>query len=335
MLVIGSTFVAAVTAAAIGLVAPPAPPDAIWEEQSGSGSPIPRASHRMAYDAGRDEMIVFGGYKRRDERFIEPARGTWAWDGSSWEKLATDSPPTRQDHVMEYDPVRDEIVLFGGARKGRFVKATWVFADGHWTRRSPQTSPGGRTDAVMAFDPHLQQLVMFGGSRPQAGGDRVSGSTWTWDGETWHKLDPATSPAGRIEAGMAYDPASDRIVLFGGRRYGASDRNDTWSWDGHTWAEMSVGDAPLKRSQFSMATFDGHVVVSGGRSTWEYVETTSVLGDDGWQDIATLQFPSGRISSQLEWDPVRREAVLFGGTVPKSYESGSFPRATWTLTSAD
>ena len=57
-------------------------------------------------------MILFGGY--RDERTLND---TWAYDSRTkrWVQLqTTGGPPSRSQHGMVYDPVRDEILLFGG-----------------------------------------------------------------------------------------------------------------------------------------------------------------------------------------------------------------------------
>ena len=55
------------------------------------------------------------------------------------------------------------------------------------------------------------------------------GGTWTWDGSTWTKQAPATSPHARRFASMAYDAATGTVVLFGGfARLGFF--GDTWTW---------------------------------------------------------------------------------------------------------
>jgi hypothetical protein len=57
--------------------------------------------------------------------------------------------------------------------------------------------------------------------------------TWSWDGTTWAKQAPATSPPARNSASMAYDAATGTIVLSGGvgkiinHLFG-----DTWTWGG-------------------------------------------------------------------------------------------------------
>jgi hypothetical protein len=69
-------------------------------------------------------------------------------------------------------------------------------------------------------------VVLFGGTARHG----PLGDTWTWDGSTWTKQAPATSPPAREFASMAYDPATGNLVLFGGDNAGPRSFNDTWTW---------------------------------------------------------------------------------------------------------
>jgi len=78
----------------------------------------------------------------------------------------------------------------------------------------------------MAYDAATGNTVLFGGIGPAS---RSSSSTWTWDGSTWTRQAPATSPSARGYAAMAYDAAASNVVLFGGEGP-HSFHNDTWIW---------------------------------------------------------------------------------------------------------
>jgi hypothetical protein len=79
----------------------------------------------------------------------------------------------------------------------------------------------------MAYDAATRNVVLFGGSN----GGRPLRDTWTWDGSTWTKQAPATSPPARTLAAMAYDAATGDVVLFGGLNgAGVRPLNDTWTW---------------------------------------------------------------------------------------------------------
>ena len=72
----------------------------------------------------------------------------------------------------------------------------------------------------MAYDAATGTVVLFGGD---GSAPARLGGTWTWDGTTWTKQHPATSPPARSGASMAYDAATGTVVLFGGiRQHGAA-----------------------------------------------------------------------------------------------------------------
>ena len=69
----------------------------------------------------------------------------------------------------------------------------------------------------MAYDPVTRRLIMFGGLRRRR---RCLNDTWAYDpaANTWTELEPAgTLPSARSGHSMAYDPASRRLIMFGGR----------------------------------------------------------------------------------------------------------------------
>ena len=92
----------------------------------------------------------------------------------------------------------------------------------------------------MAFDPAMGgELVLFGGQN--------GGTTTTTRGHGRARPRPAPGPvtaAGplgeRYIPAMAFDPATNQLVLFGGySTNGGSYLNDTWTWTGTAWAQQS------------------------------------------------------------------------------------------------
>src|SRR5437660_11078399 len=67
------------------------------------------------------------------------------------------------------------------------------------------------------------------GSLWQYSGGVDQNTTWLWDqvGATWTHLSTAHSPPAREGAGMTYDAALDRVILFGGQDNNGY-FNDTW-----------------------------------------------------------------------------------------------------------
>jgi len=71
--------------------------------------------------------------------------------------------------------------------------------------------------------------VLFGGANNSRG---ALSDTWTWDGSTWARQNPAAHPSARTSAAMAYDVATGNVVLFGGVGTAGDSVpfGDTWIW---------------------------------------------------------------------------------------------------------
>jgi hypothetical protein len=67
-------------------------------------------------------------------------------------------------------------------------------------------------------------VVLFGGFT----GAALVADTWEWDGTNWTQLTPSASPSARCAHAMAYDAASQRVVLFGGALVWPTFLGDTW-----------------------------------------------------------------------------------------------------------
>ncbi len=114
--------------------------------------------------------------------------------------------------------------------------------------------------------------------------DRTLADTWTWNGTTWTKQSPTTSPSARYGASMAYDPAAGTMVLFGGQGSPTTSLSDTWTWNGTTWTEQNPATTPPARYGASMA-YDqatGSMVLFGGHGNGGALSDTWT-----WQELAT------------------------------------------------
>src|SRR5437762_11434056 len=103
-------------------------------------------------------------------------------------------------------------------------------------------------------------------------------SSATADGrrpERWVRLSPATSPPARSYLAMTYDPASGKIVMFGGYD-GTGYLNDTWTFDGTTWSQVATPISPPRRAAAQIA-YDAStqkVVLFGGYDGTRYLGDT-------------------------------------------------------------
>lgn len=170
---------------------------------------------------------------------------------------------------------------------------------------------------TMAWDEARKRAVFFGGYESPGGQPRW-GDTWLWDGTSWAKATPATTPGPRNGHATAWDPSRQRVVMFGGTQ--ASGRsNDTWEWDGVDWSLRNEPDLePMPRDSHAMA-WDGRsrmVIMFGGMA--EGKNGLALAGDTwgwngkSWQALANTG-PSPRYNHAMAWDPVGNRLLLYGG----------------------
>jgi len=282
--------------------------------------PSARADAGAAYDAARNQVLMFGGAHG------ECCLGdTWVFDEAvGWrEPRLASAPAPRRAAALAYDWARQTVVLFGGAGRGEGPSGeTWTWAGTTWTLHRPGTSPSPREGAGLAYDPHTQSMVLFGGigaccdeaGRPFPGKTHLR-DTWLWDGINWRPASPATSPPARVSATMAFDPITGAVVLFGG--FGGTALGDTWMWDGRSWTELRPAASPPPRYGAGMVGIKGagkgaNLVLFGGidsggaalQDTWTWDGTT-------WTRRAENGPPARFLASMAV--VAEKRAVVFGG----------------------
>ena len=80
--------------------------------------PPPRIHAAIAYDPVRERLLMFGGWNGSSyfgDVWALALSGTPAWTQLSPGGTA---PPSRAYHTMTYDPIRDRMLVFGGAQTG-------------------------------------------------------------------------------------------------------------------------------------------------------------------------------------------------------------------------
>ncbi len=203
---------------------------------------------------------------------------------------------------------------------------------------SDANQPPPRNDGNMVYDATDQYVLLFGGTylNETLGHYVEYNDTWTFADGVWTNVTPTVSPSARQGAGMAYDPAQNDVILFGGRNAEEQDLNDTWVWSSGTWTNLTssiTGPSPPPGFWYSMA-YDaqteaillfGGINVSNGVTT-EYTNATwSFLGDH-WTELSPSVEPPARHAQEMIWDDADDEMVMFGGL-----SSGPYLNDTWTF----
>ncbi|MFH1808076.1 MAG: hypothetical protein ABIJ09_04985 [Pseudomonadota bacterium] len=230
--------------------------EACWTRLSNTGGPTSCQLFAMAYDEGRDRVVLNGGTDAAsaclDEtwEFGEWGVPTCAVAGEPcWGLLSpAQQPPALQYHAMVYDPGRQQTLLFGGGQCANplvYTDETWEWNGTTWTPTTVVEKPARRQRHAMSYDPVRGKVVLFGGN---AGSGR--------DAETWEFDHDQVQPAQvfRVDlAAMRLDATAtvtglDVLLRSGARGEVAGSAQpgaELHAWQGDHWVSLDSNSAPL------------------------------------------------------------------------------------------
>ena len=269
---------------------------AVWRKISTENAPSPRLHAGMIYDAQRDVMVLFGGYRLND---------TWEYDGTDWTQVTTqDSPPMRVAIDLAYDSKRHVVILSSGnqppfCNTGANYTDIWEYDGTNWTERIASGCPFNELPTI-AYDPIRQQTVHFGGRH----NCNLFSQTWAYNGTDITQLSPIISPPPTGGGLIRFDAALEKIVLFGGCIESNSSRcsqysNDLWAFDGVFWEQLNIATKPEGRYYHAM-TFDTNrqrLIMFGGCADYYWGFRCEQLLGDLWEFDGT------------EWTKLEAESV--------------------------
>lgn len=225
-----------------------------WLRLSPSGgAPPPRVRHTAVYDPASNSMIIFAGQTGggfgcdtfSDVWVLSNANGLGGTP--AWSRLSTQGGPAAGQYspTSVYDAQTNQMTVFGGSG---FVNgvcqqtgAVWTLSNANgrggisvWRNLVPEGAAGApapRAFHTAVYDDTTNTMTIFGG----AGNTATLGDTWVLshangqDGSAvWTEIPTATGPTARNSHVAVLDPATSRMIIFGGDSVAASFLNDTW-----------------------------------------------------------------------------------------------------------
>lgn len=288
-----------------------------WERRT--AAPPPVATPSMATDLPNQRVVWYG------------ENSTWAHDASGWHALPTTGVPTIANGALVHDAQRDSFLLFGGG--ATFPPSNcelWELHGAAWQPVLTPQAPPFRSAPGFAFDPVHHRAVVFGGGDGPGSVTRYA-DTWEYDGANWQRVFTPITPTARSQAAMAFDPASNCIVLFGGNDGSLTPRPDTWLYDQTGWRQLLTPHAPFGSwsPAFAHDPWRGRLVLHGGDpgnggatdELWEF---------DGadWSQRSPAGASLALRNHAIAFDPASNGMILAGGTSG----SGAFAGTnSWTL----
>jgi hypothetical protein len=244
----------------------------------------PTSWDALALDVQSRKIVVFQPYNAAfDAVDVE----TWAYDIETgvWEnRHPAVQPPSRWGSMMVYDPKADRVLLYGGANFAEWLACGYcdtppVWADlwaydyesNTWTELHPSVSPPPHHFPVLEYVPTIDRVILFGGFGFPQGTPSLFNDTWAYDYQAnrWTNLTPANPPAPRAYHYMAFEPRTNRIVMFGGILDVTDPEpttNDTWIYSVamNSWKRAFPEDPPSPRAWHAMSRTSGPVLLFGG-----------------------------------------------------------------------
>jgi len=213
--------------------------------------------------------------------------------------------------------------------------------DGAWSALDANVpAPSARREYAAVYDRVHRRYIVFAGFTNEIGEDEyyLFNEVWvlTLSGTpTWSLLSiPGEVPGERHSPQWGYDPARNRVLVFGG--YGShypgsvySYLNDVWELKlngAPAWNELHPsGVAPTGRLAGAAAydVFNQRFVGFGGTvglpvDTWQL----DLRGQPEWSTVetdSTQPQPVGSYGMTSIFDPVRNRMVIFGGSLNAGY----------------
>lgn len=299
----------------------------------------PGATSLLVWDSTRSRVVAI-------EAVPEPR--LWDWDGSAWTVRLGAPAPGGVPTGAAYDPHRRVVLTHLNGAVREWDGAHWTLRTGipvgpvvafdvvrqrliapastavhewdgtAWHVLQPQNVILPRTATAFAYDPFHQRCVLYGGAVFAT----IVDDCWSWNGADWTLLAQNSPPGPRSGCCLAYEPTTGRMILYGGD----AAPHTTWALSGTTWTQIVTLQDPGARSG-AQFVWDGQgLLLRGGSATrggelWRFSNNTWVELPGGT--------PMPRRPAAFAWDPLRSEAVLFGGSVTTT--STTTFSDTWTF----
>jgi len=176
-------------------------------------------------------------------------------------------------------------------------------------------------------------------------------------GQVWTQLSPSgTPPAARGSTTGVYDPASNRMIIFGGRDASGENRNDVWvlaDADGEgsnpsRWirliADGAAGSPPARSGHSAVYdSVNNRMIIFGGCSgacapvlndVWVLSNANGIGGTPVWTQLQLNSQinpgPAARTNAAAGYDAASNELVVFGGQDGSDDPCSTFSD-TWIL----
>ncbi len=339
-----------------------------WTQLSPTGiTPVGRVRATAVYDNTNNRMIIFGGEKSQDNLLND----VWVLSNANglggtpiWTLLyfkGGPQPIAREGHTAVYDFAHNRMIIFGGfggnSNGVRELNDVWVLSHANglggqpaWTQLyAGGKKPNGKWSPTAVYDPTTNQMIIFAGvDAAMSDVSAYPSDVWVLSNangldktpSTWKQLYPAGEPpSGRASHTAVYDITHNRMIIYGGHRWGSSPLNDVWVLNnanglGGTpaWTKISpTGNIPASRT-YHAGVYDAtkdRLTIFGGcdsdngnlpnlknmNDVWVLSHASGLGGTPTWTQLnPTGEPPMARSRHTGVYDSTNNRMIIFGGT---------------------
>lgn len=274
-------------------------------------------------------------------------------------------------HSSIYDSATGRMIVFGGLDYGAEATVTnavlqYSPAAANWTTEIASGAPGAppaRTDHTAVYDAANNRMIVFGGFYFAPGVETFFNDVWILSdangagSPTWAQLNPSgTPPAARADQTAVYDPANNRMIIFGGNT-ATQTFSDVWVLTdanglGGTpaWMQLAPAGKTAAGVESPSAVYDpvnNIMTVFGGANlaltattngVWTLSHANGMGGTPRWTNIVApgaAGSPGSRYGHTAVYDAASNRMIVFGGAPFKEAEAPNGFNDTWVLTNAN
>jgi hypothetical protein len=294
-----------------------------WTEFHPALSPPGRFGGAIAFDNFSKVALLFGGLGST-QPYASIYGDTWKFGSGTWTLVnAGPAPPTRQWPTIAYDDKDQYVLLFNGSGS---IAHTWTFKNGVWTLLHPSRQPPARMFGALTYDGFDGYMLLFGGKSKNG----VMNDTWSFQAGAWNEVPTLTSaPSPRWGASIAFTPADQYVLLFGGIGSGNPGYlGDSWTFQKGAWEDITskLGKSPSVRGIASMTydPSDGYMVLFSGYNRTGVLDDTWDFRAGVWEELKPALAPDERAGATIAFDIADNYVLLFAG-----YTAGAVLNDTW------
>lgn len=187
-------------------------------------------------------------------------------------------------------------------------------------------------------------MYVFGGKTMNSGGVAIN-DLWRFDGSAWTEMTSngaAGSPPARDKAGITWDFARNKLIVFGGQDATGNLLADVWEWDptGNSWTEITPASGNPSARRFVAISYDpvttGILMFGGLDSSGAHLNDTWLfLGGTAWAQMTPSVVPSTRRQHHLVTRPDVGDVLLVGGQNASLAAPAKWRRDTHTWNGSD